>query len=232
MFKILAYSVIPWAVSVITYWVACTPFYFLDKYYEKNKTLSQVKTQPDYIDNKMNKINWKKYKSAAFVSLFNDVCISFPLSFLSVPLCTWLDIKYIMLPNLVTLIRDMISILILVDISFYYIHRLLHVGPFYKYIHQFHHKWMHPVAVSAKYVHPIEFFLTYHLPFIIALIFAKPHIMSLILCVFIGSINIVKAHSGYNFSWFSAEDHDLHHKFKNVNFGFLLLLDNLHGTAA
>lgn len=67
-----------------------------------------------------------------------------------------LELKNTPFPNLYTLITHLLAYLIIVEIGFYYSHRLLHNPYFYKRIHKKHHTWISPVAISAAYCHPIE----------------------------------------------------------------------------
>jgi sterol desaturase/sphingolipid hydroxylase (fatty acid hydroxylase superfamily) len=54
---------------------------------------------------------------------------------------------------------------IIEDFYFYWIHRLLHWGPFYKFIHKVHHEHTAPFAIAGEYAHPLEtLFLGLNLP--------------------------------------------------------------------
>ncbi len=50
-------------------------------------------------------------------------------------------------------------LVIIVDLWFYWTHRLLHVPPLYVWIHKFHHRFKAPTSVASMYANPIEFVL-------------------------------------------------------------------------
>jgi methylsterol monooxygenase len=59
------------------------------------------------------------------------------------------------IPTFDRIVKDWIVFVLLREIAFYYIHRLLHHRRFY-YIHKKHHDWQTPIAITAIYCHPIE----------------------------------------------------------------------------
>lgn len=71
------------------------------------------------------------------------------------------------LPDLVTTVGHLIGCIIVVEIGFYYTHRLLHHPYLYKQIHKKHHTWISPVAISAAYCHPIEHLASNMLPVVL-----------------------------------------------------------------
>ncbi len=60
------------------------------------------------------------------------------------------------IPTFYRIFKDWIVFVLLREIAFYYIHRLLHYSRIYKYIHKKHHEWQTPIAITAIYCHPIE----------------------------------------------------------------------------
>jgi len=62
-------------------------------------------------------------------------------------------------PSLKDFIFNIIGIVLIEDVWFFSMHRLLHTKFFFENIHKIHHKWPQPTALSVFYVHPIEFIL-------------------------------------------------------------------------
>ena len=67
-------------------------------------------------------------------------------------------------PTITEIIGQFIFFLIIDDVSFYWLHRLLHHPKFY-WIHKQHHQYNMPVSLAATYAHPIEFIFANALPF-------------------------------------------------------------------
>jgi methylsterol monooxygenase len=101
------------------------------------------------------------------------------------------------------LIQVLISFL-LEDTWFYFIHRLLHHGWFYKNIHKIHHEHNAPFGIAAEYAHPVEnIFLgigTALGPMIIGMT-TGIHIFTVWFWVVIRLWQTVDVHSGYDFPW-------------------------------
>ena len=54
------------------------------------------------------------------------------------------------------------------DFLFYWLHRLCHVGVFYKYIHKQHHEFKHTVAIAVEWAHPLEEIFVNTLPTLVS----------------------------------------------------------------
>jgi sterol desaturase/sphingolipid hydroxylase (fatty acid hydroxylase superfamily) len=130
----------------------------------------------------------------------------------------------------------------LFDTWFYWLHRLMHVGPIYTWVHKLHHRSTAPNPLTTLSVSPLESLINGgFLPLFTAALTVHDSTMLLI-----GPTNIIMGfyvHSGYEFlprwwhktwvtKWFiSATFHDQHHKYFRWNFGgYTTIWDLLCGT--
>lgn len=115
------------------------------------------------------------------------------------------------------------------DILFYYSHRILHVPYLYERVHKMHHVWTGPCALAALYCHPFEMAISNVLPIIFSGMLAGLNFSTMrIWHMFILFNSLVISHGGYRIS--EVNMHDLHHYFRNWNYGTLGIVDRLHGT--
>lgn len=128
------------------------------------------------------------------------------------------------------------------DAYFYWGHRLLHIEPFYRWIHAAHHKSRNPDALAAFSFNPIEgiMFGAYTTGIFC---FHKFHFISMVLIGFYGILNSILIHSGYEMfptwwykyaatKWYlSPHFHDSHHLYVQCNYGgFTTVWDRLMST--
>jgi len=129
--------------------------------------------------------------------------------------------------------------LLLDDFLFYWVHRLLHVGVFYRKIHAKHHEHRDVSAVSAAYFHPAEYLLL-TLSTLAGPILLGTHVYCLYAWVILRQWIAAESHCGYYLPWNPLNRlpfyrgpgfHGLHHEKPGVNFGmFFPYMDRLLGT--
>ena len=119
---------------------------------------------------------------------------------------------------------------ILYDTYFYWSHRFLHQGWFYKNIHIIHHQSLNPTPFASYSFHPIETVITifYMLPFVFFVPISYEMFFVLLVLTDVG--NLV-GHLGYEFlprkvyhsklgGWLTTPTHhNMHHQFSKSNFG-------------
>ena len=161
-----------------------------------------------------------------------------------------------LVPPVATILTHLLVFAFIQETSFYYLHRLLHQGRFYRSIHKIHHYWQAPIAIAAIYCHPIEHFLANLLPVLLGPLVMGSHRSIISIWLIIVHIVTLNDHSGYHFPLMpSPEFHDYHHlkyvmlyytflpyyrshsqlcfdyfRF-NQNFGRMGILDYFHGTS-
>lgn len=118
----------------------------------------------------------------------------------------------IRVPLLSTMIKDFLVFVFVQEVSFYYLHRLLHHGFWYRYIHKIHHYWQAPIAIAALYCHPVEHFLANLVPVLLGPLIMGSHRSVTALWIIAVHIVTLNDHSGYHFPLMpSPEFHDYHH---------------------
>jgi methylsterol monooxygenase len=191
----------------------------------------KYKTQPG----KNQPVDLKKLRHARKMIVFNQLAVSLPMMLLYSLIRARLDCPYKPedMPSLFTIIRDIAVCTAIEETGFYYSHRLLHWGPFYKAIHKRHHEWTAPLGFVSAYSHPVEHMISNVLVFSIGPILMRSHILTSCLWFAMMLTVTVIQHSGYHLPFLpSPELHDFHHLKFNCNYGVFGPLDWLHGTDA
>jgi sterol desaturase/sphingolipid hydroxylase (fatty acid hydroxylase superfamily) len=172
---------------------------------------------------------------------------------LSIPLCVKFVEPYLHMNNMTFSENFMNYVCILfvcltsTSITFYYIHRTLHVSYLYKNIHSIHHQWKAPHGFCALYAHMFEFIFCNLLsfmsgPLILSYFSISIPINFYYFWVVIATINTVNAHSPIKYfipTWSKLGTNDFltynmhyaHHLFVINNYGVISnILDKFHDT--
>lgn len=124
------------------------------------------------------------------------------------------------------------------EVHFYAIHRLIHVGPLYKIIHEVHHHNVNPGPWSGLSMHTFEHVIYFTNVLIHFLVPSHP--LHALFELFAAALSPAKTHSGFNQIEVNGElaipsdnyFHYLHHKYFEVNYGERTMpFDDWFGTA-
>jgi len=160
--------------------------------------------------------------------LFRPVMLSLGLV-VSLPLPKWSEVLFVCIVSL-----------LIEDFYFYWVHRLLHHGLWYKHVHKVHHDHAAPFGISAEYAHPVETMLL-GVGSVIGPLLLTRHLFVLWVYLFLRLYQTVEAHSGYHFPWSLSNFlplyggpifHDFHHEtFKGNYASTFTYLDRIFGTS-
>eukprot|EP00761_Pharyngomonas_kirbyi_P012448 gb/GECH01012475.1/.p1 GENE.gb/GECH01012475.1/~~gb/GECH01012475.1/.p1 ORF type:complete len:264 (+),score=20.11 gb/GECH01012475.1/:1-792(+) len=194
-------------------------FYFLADFIP---SLRKYKIQED--KENTGPLQWKCLR----VLLFNHLVIQMPMilfaleSFIRITGMTVTG----PLPSAGSLVAQMMLYLVVEDFYFYWIHRLLHHGAWYKHVHKMHHEYAAPFGMAAEYAHPIEtMFLG--IGTILGPLLTCQHLFTLWLWLLVRLAETIEVHCGYDFPWSpnrflpfygGARFHDWHHERNVGNF--------------
>ena len=124
------------------------------------------------------------------------------------------------------------------EVHFFFIHRALHWGPLYRWVHSVHHNSVNPSPWSSLSMHPVEAFL-YHAVALWHLVIPSNPVVALFQ-LHIAGFGALNGHIGFDrleMTEGAALDshawaHYLHHKYFEVNYGGdgLIPLDRWFGS--
>lgn len=144
---------------------------------------------------------------------FHPICEYFGLQTYEVPFPPWTKMLW-----------QIALFFVMEDTFHYWVHRAMHYGPLYKYVHKVHHEYSAPFGLAAEYAHPLEVLIlglgTIGSPFLLCYFTRDLHIVTVYIWVTLRLFQAVDAHSGYDFPislhnwipfWAGADHHDYHH---------------------
>ncbi|ANB15873.1 methylsterol monooxygenase [Sugiyamaella lignohabitans] len=214
---ILATGLMLFIVHEVLYFGRSLPWIIIDciPYFRKYKI--QDTKEPDF------KEQWACMKS---VLLSHFMVEALPIWGFH-PICDYLGIQIdVPFPDLKTMALHIAVFFVFEDAWHYWMHRGLHYGPFYKYIHKQHHRYAAPFGMAAEYAHPIEVALlgvgTVGIPIFWVIATKNLHMFTVYVWVTLRLFQAIDAHSGYEFPWSlhhflpfwaGADHHDDHHRY-------------------
>ncbi|KAJ3306529.1 C-4 sterol methyl oxidase [Kappamyces sp. JEL0829] len=135
------------------------------------------------------------------------------------------------LPSYAEIVPACLFFLVVEDFFGYWLHRALHWGPLYKYIHKVHHTYTAPFGLVAEYGHPAETLLL-GIGFTTGpIVWTKTygmHAFTMVIWIAIRLITTIDTHCGYSFPfalskyfplWGGSSFHDFHHQHFVGNYG-------------
>lgn len=129
-----------------------------------------------------------------------------------------------------TMLCQILVSLALLEIWFYYGHRLVHHRWIYKNVHKKHHKYIEPHSLTGAYCGIIEMLLVNVSAVSIGPILTGMSEIMMVTWMVVISIGTTASHSGLYIPYINSGTHDIHHQRLDKNFGILGILDRLHGT--
>jgi sterol desaturase/sphingolipid hydroxylase (fatty acid hydroxylase superfamily) len=227
MMNIILYCFLPQLLFIFGYLLLSVIFFIFD--------IFVIKTQDQIFKYKIQKkgININEYKMVfptVFRNLFVTTIINTILSYIMIKN----KIKNNQVPDF-HFIYEIINLglgIFIHEIIFFSGHLLFHKNKLlYKIIHKEHHKINSPFAIAALYMSLIEaLFIIVVCTQIPNYIFGYHYITA---CVYVSLalMFFIASHSGYGkYTLISQSRHDLHHKYYNVNYSNLSIIDKMMGT--
>jgi len=129
--------------------------------------------------------------------------------------------------GMIVVFFEVVFILVIDDMFFYILHRLMHENKFiYRKIHKIHHRANTPIPIDYIYVHPLEWSSGMIGPFIGMFMLGGISIYSFWIYLILRNLHELHIHSGIATSFFTRiipfygdnEHHDVHHSIRDGNY--------------
>lgn len=145
-------------------------------------------------------------------------------------------------PPLATALWQILVCVFVEDFLFYWSHRLLHCGVFYKHIHKRHHEFkvLTGMPIAAEYAHPLETIFGNVVPALSGPLLMRASVHVWCVWIILRMLKTCDAHSGYTLPWSpfgwgpmnESKRHDYHHQASTGNYGsFFVFWDRICGTS-
>ena len=142
---------IPGIIHLAIYWGYSALLFMLDTYVPSFAQAYKVQPETN------SPLSFSLFMKAAKQVLFNQMFVSFPVQAACYPIAVWrgVDMRGD-LPTFNRMLLDIAVFVLIEEVCFYYVHRLLHHRSLYALIHKQHHEFKAPIGIAAMYAHPIE----------------------------------------------------------------------------
>lgn len=154
---------------------------------------------------------------------------------------TWLGERSLQTgwPGVATFLGEVLGVLMLYDLMYYFFHRLMHVRGLMRYCHAIHHRVRSPVADESTFLNPLETLGGVGLLLLSVVIFAPISTVSFLVLFAIYSTaniivhsNLVIPHPAFRLFNFWVEKHNVHHHRARNNYASIFpFWDQAFGTS-
>ena len=142
-------------------------------------------------------------------------------------------------PGVTLLLGEVLGVLLLYDLMYYFFHRLMHMRRLMKYCHAVHHRVRTPTSMESTYLNPLEAVGGLGLLFLSIFILGPISTVSFLVMFAIYSTvniivhsNLIIPHPAFRLFNFWVEKHDVHHHRARNNYASLFpFWDYAFGTS-
>lgn len=218
LLDVLYYGFINYLIFNLTFYISNALLFIIDHF----MLLTKYKIQENKILN--SDVIENTYKKSIYIVLQNSLFYMIPVFLISGAY----EVGYRDSFSIIKFFFDIFFARILLEIFFYSIHRMFHLGIFYQKFHKKHHEITTPIGITSIYMTLTDLYIGNILPVFLPLFILNSHPITLKFWIIATTLNTVLfAHSGFKQI---ANSHDYHHSHFDKNFGTDLFMDKLFGT--